>query len=86
MLYFIQHSQEKLIRKTPGVCGGNARIRETRIPVWTLVSFRQQGASEQELLRNYPALSREDLAAAWSYYEQYPQEIDQLIADRDEND
>jgi hypothetical protein len=30
--------QEKLsakaIQSTPGVCGGNARIRNTRIPVW----------------------------------------------------
>lgn len=80
MVYFQQHSQKKLIQKTEGVCGGNARIRDTRIPVWTLVSFRQQGASEEELLRNYPLLNQQDLAAAWSYYGQYPQEIDQLIA------
>ena len=78
--------QNKLIQKTAGVCGGNARIRDTRIPVWTLVSFLQQGASEEELLRNYPALNQQDLAAAWSYYGQYSQEIDQLIACWDEND
>ena len=66
MLSFLQHNQNKLIQKTAGVCGGNARIRDTRIPVWTLVSFRQQGASEEELLRNYPRLNQQDLAAAWS--------------------
>ena len=86
MLHFLQYEQKKLIQKTAGVCGGNARIRDTRIPVWTLVSFRQQGASEEELLRNYPALNQQDLAAAWSYYGQYSQEIDQLIANWDEND
>ena len=86
MLSFLQHNQNKLIQKTAGVCGGNARIRDTRIPVWTLVSFHQQGASDAELLRNYPALNQQDFAAAWFYYGQYSQEIDQLIANWDEND
>jgi type III restriction enzyme len=79
-----QPTQKNQIQKTPGVCGGNARIRDTRIPVWTLVSFRQQGASDEELLRNYLGLNPQDLEAAWSYYTQYPEEIDQVIAD--END
>ena len=30
----------EVIQKTPGVCGGYACVRQTRIPVWTLVSFR----------------------------------------------
>ncbi len=84
-LSFLQHNRKRIIKVTPGVCGGNARIRDTRIPVWTLVSFRQQGASEEELLKNYPTLNHQDLEAAWSYYEQYPQEIDQLIANWDED-
>lgn len=76
--------QEKLlaraIQSTPGVCGGYARIRNTRIPVWTLVSFRQQGADEAELLRNYPTLTPLDLDAAWLYYQQHQENIDALIA------
>ncbi|MDZ8104333.1 MAG: DUF433 domain-containing protein [Nostoc sp. DedQUE12a] len=76
-----QKIQRYLIQKTPGVCGGNARIRDTRIAVWTLVSFRQQGASEEELLRNYPALTPEDLEAAWFYYKEHPEEIDLVIAE-----
>ena len=75
-----QPTQKKLIQKTPGICGGNARIRDTRIPVWTLVSFQKQNASDEELLRNYPALTKEDLIAAWSYYKENTQEIDQVIA------
>jgi type III restriction enzyme len=35
-----QPTQKKFIQKTPGICGGNARIRDTRIAVWTLVSFQ----------------------------------------------
>lgn len=76
-----QPTQYNLIQKTPGVCGGNARIRDTRIPVWTLVSFRQQGVPEQELLENHPGLSQQNLTAAWSYYAQHFAEIDQIIVD-----
>lgn len=69
-----------LSRSTPDVCFGKARIRNTRIPVWLLVSFRKMGASEQELLRNYPSLSLSDLHAAWDYYRDHQDEIDQEIA------
>ena len=37
----------KTIRKTPGVCGGHARVRNTRIAVWTLVSLVNQGIHER---------------------------------------
>ncbi|MGL6340872.1 MAG: DUF433 domain-containing protein [Waterburya sp.] len=59
-------------------------IRNTRIPVWTLVSFRQQGATEQELLRKYPSLSLEDLTAVWGYYYNHRSEIDRIIASIDD--
>lgn len=81
-----QSTQKQLIQKTSGVCGGNARIRDTRIPVWTLVSFRLQGASQEELLSNYPGLNQQDLEAAWLYYAQYPEEIDRIIADGNKHD
>jgi uncharacterized protein (DUF433 family) len=66
----------KPIQVTAGVCGGQPRIRNTRIPVWTLVAFRKQGADDEELLRNYPNLSKSDLSAAWAYYEQHREEGD----------
>jgi hypothetical protein len=31
------------ISKTPGVMGGEACIRESRIPVWLMVSYRRMG-------------------------------------------
>jgi uncharacterized protein (DUF433 family) len=74
------------VQETPGICGGHARIRNTRIPVWTLVSFRQQGANDAELLQNYPSLTHEDLTAAWDYYKQYHSEIDLAIATQHEDD
>jgi uncharacterized protein (DUF433 family) len=75
----------KPIQVTAGVCGGQPRIRNTRIPVWTLVAFRKQGADEEELLRNYPTLSKRDLSAAWAYYEQHREEGDRAIAALDED-
>ncbi len=40
------------IAKTPGVCGGDACIAGTRIPVWVLVDYRRLGTSDSELLNN----------------------------------
>ncbi len=68
-LTYVQMLQNP-IQITPGVCGGQARIRNTRISVSTLVAYRQQGAPDEELLANYPSLTAADLGAAWDYYEQ----------------
>ncbi|OAD21643.1 protein containing DUF433 [Candidatus Thiomargarita nelsonii] len=68
---------ESVIQSTPEVCFGRPHIRNTRIPVWLLVSFHNQGASNQELLRNYPSLTLNDLQAAWNYYNNHKDEIEQ---------
>jgi len=81
-----QRLQTKTIQQTPNVCGGHARIRDTRIPVWTIISFRQQGADNAELLRNYPSLTPEDIIAAQTYYGLNVQEIDHVIASHQEDD
>jgi len=70
---------ESPIRKTANVCGGSACIRSTRIPVWSLVAWRDQGVSDQRLLEMFPTLSSDDLSAAWSYYISNRDEIDQDI-------
>ena len=59
--------------------GGDACIRKTRIPVWLLVSLRNQGATEAYLLEDYPDLTATDLANAWLYAETHPDEIDAAI-------
>ena len=82
LLQFVETLQAP-IRKVAGVCGGEARIRDTRIPVWTLVAYCNQGATDSELLGNYPGLTLKDLSAAWDYYENNQTEIDRLI-DEDE--
>ena len=64
------------IEKTPNVCGGSACIIRTRIPVWTLVSFKKQGLSDAVLLKSYPSLRKQDLNNAWAYYKANKKEID----------
>jgi type III restriction enzyme len=73
-----------LISKTPGVCGGDACIRKTRIPVWTMVGFRKSGSSDEELLEIYPGLTPADVQAAWEYYEHHRAEIETAIRENDE--
>jgi len=71
------------IDRTPGVCGGDARIIRTRIPVWVLERARRLGASETDLLRAYPTLRADDLANAWLYVHAQPDEIDQQIRENE---
>jgi uncharacterized protein (DUF433 family) len=67
------------IEKAPDVCGGDACIRKTRVPVWELVEDRQLGLSDAQILQRLPALMATDLEAAWDYYRQNPLEIDQAL-------
>ncbi len=59
----------------PDVCGGEACIVRTRIPVWTLVQARSLGLSDADILNAYPALSAQDLAEAWAYARSHADEI-----------
>lgn len=68
------------IRMTPGVVGGAACIRNTRIAVWMLEQARRLGVSEADLLLNYPGLTALDLTAAWSYVGTHQAEIEAAIA------
>jgi uncharacterized protein (DUF433 family) len=77
--------QHRLIQKTQGICGGSARIRNTRVPVWTIISFLKQGATIQEILENYPMLTLLDLTIVQYYYQAHSQEIDLLIASHNED-
>ena len=67
------------IESTPGVCGGEARIVRTRIPVWVLEQARRLGTSEADLLYTYPTLRAEDIAVAWAYARSHREEIENDI-------
>jgi uncharacterized protein (DUF433 family) len=67
------------ITKTPGVCGGNACIRGTRITVWGLVEWRKLGLSDARIQERVQGLTQADLEAAWKYAAAHPDEIDEAI-------
>jgi uncharacterized protein (DUF433 family) len=73
------HRRSLTIEQTPGVCGGSARVAGTRIPVWQLVAARRAGASEAELLTDFPRLSARNLVDAWEYASDHQDEIDDEI-------
>jgi type III restriction enzyme len=81
----ILQTDPETIRKTPGVVGGSARIRNTRIPVWLLVGYRNEGRSDADLLEYYPSLSKEDLASAWAYYAAHKAEVDADLLTNDDD-
>jgi uncharacterized protein (DUF433 family) len=74
------------ISKKSDRCGGDACIRDTRITLWGLVSYRRLGASESDLLRYYPSLTPADLKAAWEYAAANPEEIEQAIRENEEGE
>jgi uncharacterized protein (DUF433 family) len=51
----------------PAVCGGQVCIKGTRIPVTLILGALAGGDSIEDLLRGYPTLTREDIAAALAY-------------------
>ena len=63
----------------PRVCGGDARISRTRLPIWTLEAARCQGMTEAEILSAYPTLHAEDLVNAWAYVRTHRGEIEKQI-------
>jgi uncharacterized protein (DUF433 family) len=51
----------------PKILGGRACVRGLRIPVSLLVSQVAHGASQEEILKDYPDLEPDDLRQAMEY-------------------
>lgn len=51
----------------PGVCFGKPCIRGTRIRVSLILDFLANGMSIEEILAEYPQLTKEDVRAAIAY-------------------
>ncbi len=71
------------IESRPDVCGGEACVVGSRIPVWLLENARRRGVSEQALLAAYPSLRAEDLVNSWNYARSHATEIDRQIRDNE---
>ncbi len=58
---------EDLVAADPAVLHGQPHIRGTRIPVSVILDCLAAGLSEDDILREYPSLSREAIRAAIAY-------------------
>lgn len=55
------------ISRDPQICGGEAVIRGTRVTLRTVLASLAEGAEEEEIIRSFPALSRDDVRAAIAF-------------------
>lgn len=58
---------QEYIVSTPDVLKGKPRIRGTRIPVSFILGYLASGASYNDILLEYPDLSREHISACLNY-------------------
>lgn len=58
---------DKRISIDPKVCHGQACIKGTRIPVHQIIRMMANGDTIEELLEEYPSISRDDILACLEY-------------------
>jgi uncharacterized protein (DUF433 family) len=68
--------------RIPGVCQGRTIVEGTRIGVHDVVGLIVNGASTEDVLRSFPALSRAQVFECLAYYEDHRTEIDALVAEQ----
>ncbi len=58
---------QKIIKIDPGKRGGKPCIRDLRITVSDVLEYLAGGMSEDEILRDFPELTREDIKACLAF-------------------
>jgi uncharacterized protein (DUF433 family) len=61
------HFMDERITIDPKVCHGQACIKGTRIPVHLILRMLANGDTIEDLLAEYPSLTREDILACFDY-------------------
>ena len=72
------------IVKTPGTCGGRARIAGHRVRVQDIVIwYEHQGMTPDEIVSHIPSITLADVHSALAYYFDHVKEIqEEMRADR----
>ena len=60
-------SYRDIITIEPGKRGGKPCIRGTRITVYDVLDYLASGMTQEEILRDFPYLTAEDIQACLSY-------------------
>ncbi|HUP59645.1 MAG TPA: DUF433 domain-containing protein [Thermoanaerobaculia bacterium] len=55
------------IIRDPNICGGAPVVRGTRVTLRTLLASLAEGCDEEEILRNFPAVTKADLKAVIAF-------------------
>ncbi len=63
----MSEAREPRIISTPGVCGGRPRLQGTRLTAQDVLGALAAGDTIDELLVDYPYLTREDFTAVLRY-------------------
>ena len=58
--------QDRLIRD-PQICGGEAVIKGTRVPVRTVLASLAEGDRTADILKDFPTLTEEDVRAVIAF-------------------
>jgi uncharacterized protein (DUF433 family) len=66
----------------PGKMGGKPCIRGLRFTVYDVASYLASGMSEDEILRDFPYLEKEDFQAVYEFFASIPERISVLEASR----
>lgn len=72
------------IEKIPERCGGRATVAGTRIRVCTILACYRQGMTVEEIVQQYSHLRPADVHDALAYAYDHAAEIDEDLADDDE--
>ena len=68
------------VSRVPDICGGRPTIRDTRIPVQTIVGYYKLGMTVDEILAELPHLKAAQVFDALSYYHDNQAEVEADIA------
>lgn len=63
----METNYEKIITVEPGKRGGKPCVRGMRITVYDVLSYLASGMSREEIMRDFPYLTEEDILACLAY-------------------
>jgi uncharacterized protein (DUF433 family) len=73
-------SRHFYIERVPGLAGGRAVIKGSRVAVWAIVESYRSGLTPEEILAHYPQLTLAKIFDALGYCDDNREEIDGDIA------
>lgn len=62
----MQNFQDRIVRD-PQICGGGPVIKGTRVPVRTILASLAEGDRTDDILKDFPTLTEEDVRAVIAF-------------------